>query len=492
MIRVKLNDVLDEARAHHTGEGTPKNYAEAERLYNEILNHNPGNPMVEYCLGSLFMETGRVGLATRLLSSVAQIDPNFGENWNNLGLTYRAMTQIERARECFDRAIPLLPQTGDINCNMAATYINMGAPEKALEYCNRALAIDPEHKKAKWHKSLALLELGRFDKAWDLHEVRLNDGAASANIATRNYHKDGMTQRWDGRSRKFVAIHGEQGLGDEIMFASCIADAELYASKIVIEPSPRLEGLFRRSFPDCHVYGTNDLDGRDWIPSFGVPDCKAALGSLPRFYRRSVGAFPGTPYLKPDPGLVEKYRERLRALGPKPKVGITWQGGVVQTRVDLRSIFPEQLRPLLELDADFVSLQYTSDASDNVAELKDKTGLVIHHWPDIAQAQNLDHPAALISALGFIVTVCQTAVHLAGAMGVQALCLTPSRPSWRYAVKTDHIPHDKMVWYESVKQRRMEGEEWGPTIEKVAREVKQRIETPAPTMHFNRPNGWAA
>ena len=465
MRKVSAQSVLDEAIKYHHNRDLKK----AEALYHDILNNNIGQPVVLYFLGTLAMERGQFGMGICLLEYVVKAQPDLGEAWNNLGLCYRAVNDFDSCREKLEEALKRLP-IADIPMNISSTYINEGQPLKCIEWCDRALAIDPNHLKAQWHKALALLEMQNWKKAWPLHEVRLKEGAASHDIAKRNYHgPEGQTQWWDGGSGEFVVIHGEQGVGDEIMFASCIPDALESNSRFVLECSPRLQGLMQRSFPDIDVRGTDATDGHEWIPELGKPDKKTALGSLPKFYRTTPEDFPGTPFLKPDPKRVQEWARRFEAKEfTKPKIGIAWQGGVVKTRVDLRSIFPEQLIPILKQDAHFISLQYTADGEGHVDDLR-SGGFDVHYYSE-AQAQDIDDVAGLIASLDLVITVCQTAVHIAGGLGVECWCLTPSKPSWRYGVVGN------MPWYNSVDLIRMEGEDWTPVIEKTAKRLEKWIE----------------
>jgi len=395
------------------------------------------------------------------------------ETWNNLGLVWRGLQKKDQAAECFEQALKRTPEDkprvqADILSNLAGMHINTGTPARGMVYADDSLALDPDHKKSRWHRALLLLELQEWARAWDDHEIRLDTGAANYNIAERNYHPDGMTPWWDGQSPGLIAIHGEQGLGDEIMFASCIADmVKVPGARFVLEPSPRMHSLYKRSFPNCLVFGTNEVDGAAWTQKHGKPDFKIALGSLPRFCRHRDGDFPGTPYIKPNTKMARVMRKRLNKLGPRPKIGITWQGGVESTAVHLRSIFLTELAPILREKADFISLQYTGDAKANVDELFEKTGLKVHHWPEVAQAKNIDRPMALISELDMVITVCQSAVHFAGSLGIPTLCLTPSQPSWRYGVIGN------MPWYNSVDLiRQKSGEDWGPAIADAAERVR--------------------
>lgn len=474
---VRAQDVFNEAKAllegqTVTGELCPQDVDKAERLLNELLCHNVGNSSVLYVLGSLYLTKGYYGLAIQLLSQVTQVDQRFAEAWNNLGLAFRGVNDWDRATLSCRQAAKLMDRA-DIWCNLSGLFVNRHMPEKVLEFAERSLSKDPSYNKALWHKAMALLEMRRWGEAWEPHESRLT-GGANHNIAERNYHgPDGMTPWWDGQAKGKVAIHGEQGMGDEIMFSSCIPDAIATGAEIILEPSPRLETLFARSFPEAKVFGTDHVDGRRWVGEIGPPDFKCGVGSLPKFYRPVESAFPGKPYLIVDRGKAAWWSDKLKALGPKPRIGLAWQGGVQSTRNDARSFHPILYAPLFRHDVSWISLQYDETASLNVQEVKDATGVKIVHWPKAVEAidpetgkpNDLDELAALMSRLDLVISVCQTAIHFAGALGIPCWCLTPSQPSWRYSA----VESEAMPWYSSVRLiRQAEGtSDWLPVIERV-------------------------
>ncbi len=218
-----------------------------------------------------------------------------------------------------------------------------------------------------------------------------------------------------------------------------------------------------------------------WIVELFRPDFKLGLGSLPKFFRRSADAFPGTPYLVPDPDRAARWGDKLRALGPRPKIGLAWQGGVQATHYDTRSFHPTAFAPILHLDVDGISLQYDSTAKANVADVMRDCGVKIHHWPkavemkdpDTGKPSDMDELAALISKLDMVVTVPQTCKHFAGALGIPCLLLTPAEPDWRIgAGEATTIP-----WYNSVTLIRQApgSTDWAPVIAEAARTLARKF-----------------
>jgi ADP-heptose:LPS heptosyltransferase len=180
----------------------------------------------------------------------------------------------------------------------------------------------------------------------------------------------------------------------------------------------------------------------------------------------------------PDERKRALWGEKLRFLDhgrSRPNIGIAWQGGVETTRFAARSFPPETYLPMMgAVDANWISLQYDTTAQECVDRVRANHGVKIHHWPEAVEAidkvtkknRNIDDLVALISRLDLVVSVCQTAVHIAGALGVPCLCLTTSEPSWRYGVG-GRGENEDMPWYGSVKLIRQERgmRDWAQAIE---------------------------
>ncbi len=196
-------------------------------------------------------------------------------------------------------------------------------------------------------------------------------------------------------------------------------------------------------------------------------DFHVTAGSVPRQFRRSADAFPRhNGYLRPDPGRVQYWRQRLAELGPGPKVGISWRGGMPSTSRGLRSIDLPVWAPLLRSPSiHFVSLQYGDTASELDRLLCDD-GIPVHSWRE--PIDDLDETAALVCALDLVVSVCTAVIHLSGALGRPVWILVPSSAEWRYGAAGEAMP-----WYPSARLfRQRTAGQWEPVLHDVERALR--------------------
>lgn len=238
------------------------------------------------------------------------------------------------------------------------------------------------------------------------------------------------------------------------MFASCLPDVLAVADACIVECDARLAPLFARSFPSALIRGGRKSDDSGWLNAFPRCDFETPIGSLPRYVRGNVSAFPSRPsYLVADPARVTAWRARLHTPG-KLNVGFAWSGGMLRTRQWLRSIPIEEWEDLLRLpDCRFVALQHGREAD----ELRLLPPDVAYDVVDLcACSADLDELAAVVTALDLIVSVPNTLVHMAGALGTPAWVILPTAPEWRYS-----LHHDGMPWYASVRSIRRDNPRGG-------------------------------
>ena len=280
---------------------------------------------------------------------------------------------------------------------------------------------------------------------------------------------------WTGDSLqgKKILVYGEQGVGDEVMFASCIPDliAET-PDKILLECDPRLEPLFARSFPDVHVCGKERELDFSWIHEQGPFDYSLPIGSLPKFFRNRVEDFPERDsFLVPGAELVETWNQRLASLGKGLKIGISWRGGQTERVIRNSSIPLPYWVPLLSMDAFFINLQY-GDTAEDVDRMHTEHDIQIHDWEDNDPLQDLDNQAALISALDLVITIDNSTLHMAGAVGTPTWGLLEYVPDWRWP----QVFGDSPPLYRSVRLfRQKQLAEWGPVLTDAEQSLKDFI-----------------
>lgn len=474
-------------------------YVKAGRIYNELLNADFDNPVILAAFGMNYAARERNGLAFTLLSrALANIEgmvegfkrvgvvpksdkmddiPVFltnkrSEILNAIGTCYKHENKTDLAREQFEEAQSLIPVNPDIQNNLATLYINEGHPEKALSHLDLALAIQSDHPQARWNKSLVLLEMGNYKDGWALYDA----GFPAKVRMERNYAASPIPQ-WDGSPGKTLVVYGEQGIGDEIMFASCLPDLMKISKQVVFDCHKKLHSLFHSSFPTLDIYPTREDQVITWPNnSQGQSrynfDARIAIGSVPAFFRPSLESFPGIAYIKPPSNKEDIWATRLSNLSTKPKIGISWIGGHKRTRIEVRSMLLEQLLPILRQDATFISLQYT-DCQQEITDFSSKYGIPIHYFPEATHSQDYADTAALVANLDLVITVCTSIVHLAGSMGVPTWVLTPSRPAWRYRLDLDVMP-----WYGhtvSLYRQAKDTFDWTPVIEEVAKDFSDLL-----------------
>lgn len=347
----------------------------------------------------------------------------------------------------------------------ATALANMGQLRAALEMLAAGIARHPGHASLQYVRSLILLGDGNFRDGWMDYERRLM-GQQSA------YLERGMKfPRWTGEplNGKKLLVWSEQGYGDEIMFASVLPDLIEEGARITLVCSPDTRALFERSFPAVDVFGAplgfcpEGLAGKTF-------DYESPLATLATYRRGAASDFPALPYLKPNYAGVQTLRRALAGKTARRVIGLSWRGGVAITRKNTRSFTLEQLAPLLAVpNTFFISLQHGITPEERASM---RAG-VFEHWPECFV--NLDYTATLAGACDLVVSVCNTNVHLRGAMGLRVLCLAPFAPGvagWRYGREGSRMP-----WYDSVRIfRQPKYGDWSSVIARVATLIAAGIE----------------
>ncbi|MBP2316464.1 tetratricopeptide repeat protein [Azospirillum soli] len=360
------------------------------------------------------------------------LDPGSSEGFAGLADLRQRQKRFDAALRAWGRALTLNSQRAEWHYNLGNAFQAAGRPSDADVAYRRAVEVDPSLSLATFNRGYAALARGELELGWTGLEARFASGQATPD---RRFRKP----LWDGGdlTGKTVLLWREQGVGDELLYASCYADLIARASRVIVECDPRLVPLMARSFPNA-VVRAETADPDDF-------DLHVPAGSLPRHFRTRLDAFPDRAgWLTPDPEKLNRWRDRLAALGPGLKIGICWRSRFRNALRESAYTILDQWGPILATPGvHFVNLQY-DDCVAELATAEERFGVRVRRWPDVDLMNDLDEAAALTAALDLVISAGTSVAEMAGALGV---------PVWRFGWAGEWTALGTAVrpWYPSMR-----------------------------------------
>ena len=420
----------------------------AEKLFERFLTSQPGDEDVTNSLACVLRDQNRYDDAIALQRDVINADPERPLLWNTLGTVLSDSGDAAGAMVFYDVALRLDPGFHKARHNRAYCLTVLGDPQKGLEEMDIALQglTDPsEISTIRLAQAFNQLLIGDLVGGFEGYEARF-DASADGAVRFTEFGK-----RWevdDDLRGKSLLIYGEQGLGDEVLFANVVndtLDAVGPDGRLFIAVERRLVTLFQRSFPRAVVLAYKSVRKFDTLfrtVDLGDPgppiDFWTPVASLFRRFRPALSSFPRDGgFLVPDPRRVAHWRQVLKESGPGPYVGVLWKsmnmGGSRQ-----RHYSPLELwNPILEMrGVRFINLQY-ADAEEDLAAAKAR-GIDIWTPPGIDLKLDLDGLAALCAALDVVMGPSTATTNIAGAVGARVLL--SASPGWWTGFGSDQAP----------------------------------------------------
>ena len=431
---------------------------DALAIYHSALEIKPEYAEGLTNFGNALQDLGRFEESITSYTKALKIQPGNARTHCNLGKAYEELGQLNEAIKSLRMALSLTPNYAEAHCNLGAVYKGMGQVEKSVKSFRNAVGVEPKHAESHNNLALALFQLGNIKEGWEEYKWRRK--SSTYNSKTRTFPQP----HWDGTplTDKKILLWGEQGLGDEIRYASMIPDLLNAGANISIECEKRLVDLFTRSFVGTDVHAAPYVTAESGEIKY---DYQCSFPDLGQFLRPSIECFhpASNAYLFADPELKSLWKKRLLKLSDRPKIGIIWRGGISNREHSAFYATIKELEPVLTIpEVNFINLMYEEcEMERNEALYLYNTE--IHTWSDLDLKNDQDSLAALISCLDLVICCLSAPGELAGALGV---------PTFNFISDKAHVQMlgtGDNAWHSSIRYFSKElNASWQPVLNDIA------------------------
>jgi tetratricopeptide (TPR) repeat protein len=381
----------------------------------------------------------------------------------NIAISLAIEGRIEEAREHFAQAAKIPADALDWHNDIGIMFFVHGCIEEARPLIEYAAANAGTAPRVQFNLAMVQLTTGPSIEAWDQFVWRFHPAVAAA--VDRTY----PIKQWQGEALhgRRLLIWGEQGVGDEMMFAGIYAQLEDSGAQVILECNPKLVSLFGRSFAWARVVERRTPASAEL--GAGI-DYQISAGSLGRFFRASLESFPlHDGYLLADESRVKYWHRRLSELGAGLKVGFCWRSSNMKADRALACTRLDEWGELFALPGiHWVCLQYDKCETE-LESARERFGVQLHRFEGVDYFDDLDEVSALMKGLDLVISAPTTVSVQAAALGI---------PTWQMSYGTDWQTHgtDRNPWFPAMTrfQRRWD-QNWPDVFADVAAKLRVRL-----------------
>ena len=422
-------------------------------------------------LGSVYQGLDQPEKSLEVAFKVIELNPSWFMAYNNLGCALGDLLFINDAKEAYKTAIALKPDYIPSYINLAQLEIKSGNHAKGVELYETALVLknitNGEKEVVKYYLSHSYLYLGDLRRGWEYYDYGFSD--LLPNGAYRSKRKF-IQPQWSGdiNEEKTILIWGEQGLGDEIFFSTCLSDIHKTNLNIILECDPRLITILRRTYPKFKIRAAL-LDSK-FMSLNADFDQHIAIGSLPKFFRQNINDFKNKSNLWIADSLKSDFiKNKLFPYRNKILIGICWRSGKLSIERNTNYTALQDWEPLLRnTDYQLVNLLH-GDCEHEIVEAERLFDIKILRWSDIDLKNDLETVLALVSELDCVTSVGTAVSTISAAAGVPTLLLV--QRNWDSLGQNNFYP-----WFDSVIPFVVEpNDHVGINISKLSPFIKKRI-----------------
>ncbi|MFL2918168.1 MAG: tetratricopeptide repeat protein [Thalassobaculaceae bacterium] len=437
----------------------PERAVEATHLLRQAIALNPDHLTWQLELANALIEIEEKLEAEQIIDDIIFKEPT-------LAKAYFIRAKIKFGDMDLTKCILLSPTSHRAINNLGVVKLRQGDLNEVVPLYKKASLIAPDDPSVRWGLANGLLATGNLKKGW--REARWRHKKPELLI-----ERQGLPREWRGEEIKDgkLLVYHEQGIGDELRFASCFKDLiHKSSAPCIIETDSRLIPLFSRSFPEIEFINKlprsenaiPEVDYSHFVKTNNI-EAYTALGDLPLHLRPNVESFSKEiSYLIPSPKFSDAWKEQLDRMAPGKKIGFCWNTALPNKRYGDYFFSINELNPIFSIkNSVLVNLQAT-DCEEELKLAEEHFGIEIYRPKSIDMFNELDNVAALISQLDFVVGPFTSILSMAGAIGTRCFGLTLTK-DWT-ALGTDDFPWNPTMtcFYKGT------ANSWKPLMEKVA------------------------
>ncbi len=483
-------------RAHRAlGEGELN---KAERIYAELVQHQPDNFDALQGLGQINYRRGRLDAALALTQAALKSDLSRADGFASLGLIFYALRDFQRALASYDEGLRLAPDDAELLNRRGVALLELGRAREALESFDRVLLHTPNRLDALGNRGNSLLKLNRvadalatYDRALecaprnvqlltnraaalrrldrpdeaarsasraltikpDFAQARFVESVARLTLGDFAAGWRGYESRWQvgwlaSQRRSFAAPLwlGKESLDGKTILLHAeqgLGDTIQFARYATLLASRGANVILEVQRPLVRLLSrlqgvTAVLAREEVLPHY---DFHCPLLSLPLACGTTLETIPADhAYIASADAAISFWRTRLPQR--RLRVGLVWSGERSHDNDLNRSMRLATLEPLLDLpDVAFVSLQH---------EVREEDLPFLQSRSDVCeigrQFKDFADTAAAIALLDAVIAVDTAVAHLAGAMGKPLFLLLPFAADFRWLRERADSP-----WYPSAR-----------------------------------------
>ncbi|MAR87101.1 MAG: hypothetical protein CMM17_02230, partial [Rhodospirillaceae bacterium] len=324
----------------------PERAVEATHLLRQAKALNPDHLTWQLELANALIEIDEKLEAKQIIDDIIFKEPT-------LAKAYFIRAKIKFGDMDLTKCILLSPTSHRAINNLGVVKLRQGDLNEVVPLYKKASRIAPDDPSVRWGLANGLLATGNLKKGW--REARWRHKKPELLI-----ERQGLPREWRGEEIKDgkLLVYHEQGIGDELRFASCFKDLiHKSSAPCIIETDSRLIPLFSRSFPEIEFINKlprseNAIPEVDYSHFVKTNNIKAytALGDLPLHLRPNIRSFgKEISYLIPSPKFTDAWKEQLDRMAPGKKIGFCWNTALPNKRYGDYFFSINELNPIFSI-----------------------------------------------------------------------------------------------------------------------------------------------